>query len=128
VFKLFVYGILGVGSALSATCQSTPTQQPPRPPYFIAGADVSFLRDMESKGIVFKDEGGAHPGLEILRHHGYGWVRLRIMNEPTPLPNTLAYTLAEAKAAKALITLTTGPIRRMRRLRRPGRGCRMMSW
>jgi arabinogalactan endo-1,4-beta-galactosidase len=29
-------------------------------------------------------------------------VRLRIMNEPTPLPNTLAYTLAEAKAAKAL--------------------------
>ena len=52
--------------------------------------------------MVFKDRGVAHPGLEILRHHGYGWVRLRIMNEPTALPNTLEYTLAEAKAAKAM--------------------------
>jgi arabinogalactan endo-1,4-beta-galactosidase len=71
-------------------------------PYFILGADVSYLGDLESHGIVFKDEGQAHPGLEILRHNGFNWVRLRIMNEPTPLPNTLAYTLAEAKAAKAL--------------------------
>jgi arabinogalactan endo-1,4-beta-galactosidase len=73
-----------------------------RAPYFIAGADVSFLRDLESKGVVFKDGGQAKPGLEILRSHGYNWIRLRIMNEPSPLPNTLAYTLAEAKAAKAL--------------------------
>ncbi len=73
-----------------------------RSTYFVAGADVSFLRDMEDKGVVFKDGGEAKPGLEILRSHGYNWVRLRIMNEPTPLPNTRAYTLAEAKAAKAL--------------------------
>jgi arabinogalactan endo-1,4-beta-galactosidase len=73
-----------------------------RAPYFINGADVSFLRDLESKGVVFKDGGQAKPGLEILRSHGYNWIRLRIMNEPSPLPNTLAYTLAEAKAAKAL--------------------------
>jgi arabinogalactan endo-1,4-beta-galactosidase len=71
-------------------------------PGFIVGADVSFLRDMELKGVTFEDEGQVHPGLEILRHHGYNWIRLRIMNEPTVLPNTLAYTLAEAKAAKAL--------------------------
>lgn len=73
-----------------------------RTPGFIVGADVSFLRELESKGIVFTDGGVAEPGLQILREHGYNWVRLRIMNEPTPLPNTLAYTLAEAKAAKAL--------------------------
>jgi len=73
-----------------------------RPPGFLVGADVSYLRDMESQGVVFTDQGQPHPGLEILRHHGYSWVRLRIMNEPTPLPNTLAYTLAEAKAAKAM--------------------------
>ena len=71
-------------------------------PGFIVGADVSFLRDLESQGVAFQDEGQPHPGLEILRHHGYNWVRLRIMNEPSPLPNTLAYTLAEAKAAKAM--------------------------
>jgi arabinogalactan endo-1,4-beta-galactosidase len=69
---------------------------------FILGADVSFLRSMESKGVVFTDGGIPHPGLEILRSHGFTWVRLRIMNEPTPLPNTLEYTLAQAKAAKAL--------------------------
>ena len=71
-------------------------------PYFILGADVSYLRSLESKGLEYRDEGQVHPGLEILRHHGYNWVRLRIMNEPTRLPNTLAYTLAEAKSAKAM--------------------------
>jgi len=101
---------LAIAITVPAVCQSAtapaPTAVPvpaaPRQPYFIQGADVSFLRDMESKGVVFKDDGVPHLGLEILRHHGYNWVRLRIMNEPTPLPNTLAYTLAEAKAAKAL--------------------------
>lgn len=94
----------GLAIAASAPAQSMPTPPPApaKPPGFIVGADVSFLRDMEAKGIVFKDAGVAKPGLEILRGHGYNWVRLRIMNEPTPLPNTLAYTLAEAKAAKAL--------------------------
>jgi arabinogalactan endo-1,4-beta-galactosidase len=87
--------------AVTAAAQS-PKLATPSSPYFIAGADVSFLRDLESQGVVFKDNGQPHPGLEILRHHGYNWVRLRIMNEPTPLPNTLAYTLAEARAARAL--------------------------
>jgi arabinogalactan endo-1,4-beta-galactosidase len=93
--RWLLYPLLSLIAA-AALGQTTPD------PYFIAGADVSFLRDMESKGVVFKDAGQATPGLEILRAHGYNWVRLRIMNEPTPLPNTLAYTLAEAKAAKAL--------------------------
>ena len=95
---LLFAGIVGVGRA-----QTVPAVGPPpaRQPYFILGADVSYLRDLESKGIVFKDGGKAEPGLDILHSHGYNWVRLRIMNEPTKLPNTLAYTLAEAKAAKA---------------------------
>jgi arabinogalactan endo-1,4-beta-galactosidase len=88
--------------ALATVFAQAPAQSPAPPPYFIAGADVSFLAQMEAKGVVFTDGGQPHPGLEILRAHGYNWVRLRIMNEPTPLPNTLAYTLAEAKRAKAL--------------------------
>ncbi len=91
---------------LSSTLLPCFAQQPPSTasstPSFILGADVSYLRDMESKGTAFRDEGQVHPGLEILRHHGYTWVRLRIMNEPTPLPNTLAYTLAEARDARAM--------------------------
>ncbi len=102
--------ILGIGLlfslALPANGQQIATAPlPPSTPIpagFIVGADVSFLREMEAKGVVFEDEGQPHPGLEILRHHGYNCVRLRVMNEPTALPNTLAYTLAEAKAARAL--------------------------
>jgi arabinogalactan endo-1,4-beta-galactosidase len=68
---------------------------------FIAGADVSFLRQMEGKGVVFKDAGVAKPGLQILKEHGYNWVRLRVMVNPVSLPNDLAYTIASAKDAKA---------------------------
>jgi len=69
---------------------------------FIVGADVSFLRQMEGNGVVFKDGGVAAPGLRILKNHGYNWVRLRVMVDPVKLPNTLAYTIAEAKDAKAM--------------------------
>lgn len=67
----------------------------------IAGADVSFLPQVESRGVIFKDAGVAEPGLQILRKHGYTWVRLRIMVNPISLPNTLDYTIALAKDAKA---------------------------
>src|ERR1035437_3951725 len=67
----------------------------------IAGADVSFLPQMESRGVVFKDAGVAEPGLQILKNHGYTWVRLRVMVNPISLPNNLDYTIAAAKDAKA---------------------------
>jgi len=69
---------------------------------FIVGADVSFLRQMEGKGIVFKDDGVPLPGLEILKNHGYNWIRLRIMVDPASLPNDLNYTIASAQAARKL--------------------------
>jgi len=68
---------------------------------FISGADVSFLRQMESKGTTFTDDGTPKPGLQILKDHGYTWVRLRIMVDPVSLPNALDYTIASAKDAKA---------------------------
>jgi len=71
-------------------------------PRIAIGADVSFLPQAEAQGTVFRDQGVAAPGLLTLRRHGYGWVRLRLFNAPTTLPNDLAYTLAQAKQAKAL--------------------------
>ncbi len=70
-------------------------------PYAI-GADLSFLKQQEDAGRVFKDRGSAKPGLRIFRDHGYGWVRLRLFHSPSDLPNSLAYTLAMARQAKAL--------------------------
>ena len=122
--------------SLPAHGQAVPPAASPAKPYFIVGADVSYLRDLESKGIAFKDDGIARPGLEILRAHGYNWIRLRIMNEPTPLPNNLAYTLAEAKAAKALgfrLLLDfhysdDWPTPRTRQRQKRGRSCRTINW
>ncbi|HKE44447.1 MAG TPA: glycosyl hydrolase 53 family protein [Steroidobacteraceae bacterium] len=69
---------------------------------YAIGADVSFLRQAEQQGIVFKDQGKGKPGLEILHDHGYGWVRLRLFHTPTELPNGLPYTIALAQDAKKL--------------------------
>jgi arabinogalactan endo-1,4-beta-galactosidase len=68
----------------------------------IVGADVSFLRQMEQQGVVFKDGGTPDSGLQILKNHGYSWVRLRLFVNPETLPNNLAYTLASARDAKAM--------------------------
>ena len=89
-----------------AGCQahvSITTDAAPRPVLdYAIGADVSFLRQAEAHGVVFKDEGRPKPGLQIFRDHGYNWIRLRIFNDPTELPNDLAYTLALARDAHQL--------------------------
>ena len=79
-----------------------PTAAPSRAADYAVGADLSFLKQAEDKGMVFKDNGVAKPGLQIFKDHGYNWIRLRIFHAPTSLPNNLEYTIALAKAAKEL--------------------------
>jgi len=69
---------------------------------YAVGADLSFLKQVEDRGKVFKDNGIAKPGLEIFKDHGYNWIRLRLFHTPNELPNNLEYTIALAKAAKKL--------------------------
>jgi arabinogalactan endo-1,4-beta-galactosidase len=69
---------------------------------YAVGADVSFLKQAEDQGKVFKDNGEAKPGLVIFKDHGYNWIRLRLFHTPTDLPNNLEYTIALAQAAKKL--------------------------
>jgi arabinogalactan endo-1,4-beta-galactosidase len=75
---------------------------------YIIGADLSFLRQAETDGTVFKDNNQPKPALQIFRDHGYNWIRLRLFNDPAavrtgrPLPNDLPYTLALAQDAKHL--------------------------
>jgi arabinogalactan endo-1,4-beta-galactosidase len=69
---------------------------------YAIGADLSFLKQAEDKGTVFKDNGQAKPGLQIFKDHGYNWIRLRLFHTPARLPNSLDYTVASAKAARAL--------------------------
>ncbi len=69
---------------------------------YAVGADLSFLKQAEDRGTVFKDEGQPKPGLQIIRDHGYNWIRLRLFHTPTRLPNDLPYTIALAKEANRL--------------------------
>jgi arabinogalactan endo-1,4-beta-galactosidase len=94
---------------LAAGCASNPSTPlavapaPSLPPLAYAiGADLSFLKQAEERGTKFRDGGVEKPGLQIFRDHGYNWIRLRLFHTPTQLPNNLDYTLAAAKAAKAL--------------------------
>ncbi|MHC4440872.1 MAG: glycosyl hydrolase 53 family protein, partial [Planctomycetota bacterium] len=69
---------------------------------YAIGADLSFLKQAEERGTVFKDKGEVKPGLQIFKDHGYNWIRLRLFHTPTRLPNDLDYTIDLAKEAKKL--------------------------
>jgi arabinogalactan endo-1,4-beta-galactosidase len=97
--SFFCVAILVFSAGLA--CQAQQTSGGKSSQYAI-GADTSFLPQAEQQGAVFKEKGVAKPALEILRDHSYNWIRLRIFNAPTTLPNNLDYTIAAAKQAKAM--------------------------
>jgi arabinogalactan endo-1,4-beta-galactosidase len=72
---------------------------------YAVGADLSFLKSSEDRGVQLKDGGVVRPGLDIFRDHGYDWIRLRLFHTPSihqdNLPNDLAYTIELAQQAKA---------------------------
>src|SRR5215470_7896628 len=69
---------------------------------YAIGADISFLAQAEREGVVLKDNGIPKPGLQILKDHGYSWIRLRLFHTPDQLPNNLDYTIKLAQAGKRL--------------------------
>ncbi|MGY3053786.1 beta-galactosidase [Pedobacter sp. UYEF25] len=47
------------------------------------GADISFLPQLEARGMKFYDKGVQKDAIEILKSHGFNYVRLRIFNNPS---------------------------------------------
>ena len=45
-------------------------------------ADISFLPELENKGVTFFDEGHKVDAIEILKRHGINYIRLRLFNNP----------------------------------------------
>ena len=48
----------------------------------ILGADISFLPELEDKGIRFSVDGKEDDAVNILKQSGFNYVRLRIFNDP----------------------------------------------
>ena len=46
------------------------------------GADISFLPQLEDRGMKFSDNGVEKDAVQILKDHGFNYVRLRIFNDP----------------------------------------------
>lgn len=69
---------------------------------YAIGADLSFLKQAEDHGAIFKDGTNAKPALQIFQDHGYNWIRLRLFHSPTNLPNNIDYTIALAQRAHEL--------------------------
>jgi beta-galactosidase len=74
----------------------------------IIGADISYLPELEATGMKFSDKGVQKDPLQILKDHGFNYVRLRIFNEPARDSGyspgkgfcDLAHTLVMAKRVK----------------------------
>lgn len=81
----------------------------PRPVGQMLGADISFLPELEARGIKFSEKGKPVDAIESLKQHGFNYVRLRIFNNPardsgySPQKGfcDLAHTKAMAKRVKA---------------------------
>jgi len=54
----------------------------PRETGKMLGADISFLPQLEDRGMKFSDKGVEKDALLILKDHGFNYVRLRIFNDP----------------------------------------------
>ena len=46
------------------------------------GADISFLPELEDRGMKFSDNGVQKDAIQILKDHGFNYVRLRVFNDP----------------------------------------------
>jgi len=49
----------------------------------VIGADISFLPQLEERGMKFYDNGVQKDAIEILKDHGFNYIRLRIFNNPS---------------------------------------------
>lgn len=86
--------------SISVSAQDSENISTPVDINYAVGADLSFLKSAENRGVEFKENGEVKPGLDIFRDHGYDWIRLRLFHSPDRLPNDLEYTIELAQDAK----------------------------
>jgi len=74
----------------------------------VLGADISFLPQLEARGLTFSDKGQQKDAIQILKDHHFNYIRLRIFNNPAADSGyspgkgfcDLPHTMAMAKRVK----------------------------
>jgi arabinogalactan endo-1,4-beta-galactosidase len=98
---LTMYIWMMAGSCTKDTNQ--PTNPEPQPPgFFIRGADLSLLPEIEAAGVELKDQNG-NPGsmLDILKQAGLNTVRIRLWHSPQSPTSGLSQVAKMAAQVKA---------------------------
>jgi beta-galactosidase len=93
----------GAGSGVAAPAKARPVGK-------MLGADISFLPELENRGVKFSDDKGERDAIQILKDHGFNYIRLRIFNNPARDSGyspgkgfcDLTHTMQMAKRVKAL--------------------------
>src|ERR1017187_10407776 len=80
----------------------------PYRPRFMVGADISSVQAAEARGAKYSDTGVQKDILQILKDHGFNYIRLRVFVQPTNQGGysrqgycDLPHTIAMAKRVKA---------------------------
>ena len=79
---------------------------------YMIGADISWVQAAEDRGVRYSDNGVQKDILEILKDHGFNYIRLRVFVDPTKATTKdrpysmqgycdLSHTIAMAKRVKA---------------------------
>jgi arabinogalactan endo-1,4-beta-galactosidase len=104
----------GLGADTPAATQPAASKlgvSKPMPPY-IVGADISSVQAAEDRGVKFTDGGVEKDIFQILKSHGFNYIRLRVFVDPTKAGTNhrayslqgycdLPHTIVMAKRAKA---------------------------
>lgn len=98
-----------MASVLLISCSNnTPTPVEPTPvtpvaSTFAKGADISWITEMEAKGIKFYNASGTQmEGMALMKSLGMNTIRLRVWVNPSPAYNDKADVVAKAIRAKNL--------------------------
>src|ERR1700733_11537239 len=106
---LFVTGVIILPAFLTGCANGILARSTvPLRPDFILGADISAVPAQEARGIKFSDHGVPEDVLQILKDHGFNYIRLRVFVQPTNSGGystrgycDLAHTIAMARRVKA---------------------------
>jgi arabinogalactan endo-1,4-beta-galactosidase len=100
--SLWVGGLLGgLAPTAAAQQQAKKAANAARPRLGkVLGADISFLPQLEARGLKFSDKGVPKDAIQILKDHHFNYIRLRIFNNPAADSGYSPHTLAMAKRVR----------------------------
>jgi arabinogalactan endo-1,4-beta-galactosidase len=79
----FIFFIVIVGLLILAFIPVKPLANHKKNLPRIMGADISFLPELEARGMIFYNRGKPEDAIQILKDYGFNYVRLRIFNDPS---------------------------------------------